>query len=230
MVNVVLLGAPGAGKGTQAEQIMRRYGIPQISTGEIFRRNIREGTPLGTAAKAYLDAGGLVPDELTVNLVKDRLAEPDCAKGFILDGFPRNIPQAEALDSLLTSLGQKLGAVVSISITDAEIVGRLSGRRVCRGCGKTYHIQYNPSAVEGLCDNCGGEVVQRDDDREATVLQRLAVYHAQTAPLLDFYRKAGVLLEITSHEKVEDTSAEMVSALAKVFGQGESDGPSGSGA
>ena len=218
MKNIVLLGAPGSGKGTQAEMITARYGIPQISTGDIFRANIKAGTALGKSAKEYLDSGRLVPDELTVNLVKDRLAQGDCAEGFILDGFPRNIPQAQALDAFLSERGQRISVAVSIHVPDEAIIIRLSGRRMCRECGKTYHTHYNAPLSEGICDKCGGAVIQRDDDREGTVRERLSVYHAQTAPLIDYYGAAGLFVQITGRELVEDTTAEMAAALEKVFG------------
>jgi adenylate kinase len=218
MVNIVLLGAPGAGKGTQAENISRSYGIPQISTGEIFRRNIKGGTPLGEKAKSYIDAGQLVPDELTISLVEDRLSQGDCGGGCILDGFPRNIAQAEALDRYLSSKGQKLSAVLSIYVPDQDIVARLSGRRVCKGCGRTYHVLYNPPAGGGSsCADCGGEVVQRADDAPETVKERLSVYHAQTAPLISYYKASGVFVEVTGREKVEDTTADTVAALGRMI-------------
>ena len=218
MKNIILLGAPGSGKGTQAETISARYGIPQVSTGDMFRANIKAGTPLGNAAKAYLDSGGLVPDGLTIDIVKDRLSQGDCVGGFILDGFPRNTAQAEALGAFLAGRGQAVSAVVSIYLEDGEIVKRLSGRRVCRDCGKTYHVDYNPPSVEGVCDKCGGAVAQRADDAEATVRDRLAVYHVQTAPLIGYYTAAGLFVQITGRERVADTTAEMAAALEKVFG------------
>ena len=219
MKNVILLGAPGSGKGTQAENITKWYGIPQISTGDIFRSNIKAGTELGKKAKDFIDRGQLVPDELTVGLVTDRLSGPDYSGGFILDGFPRNIPQAEALDRYLKESGQQIHVVASIYVEDETIVTRLSGRRLCRDCGKSYHTYYNPPASEGVCDECGGEVTQREDDREETVRDRLAVYYKQTAPLIERYKKLGLFVQITGHELVEDTTAEMAAALKKVFGE-----------
>lgn len=219
MKNIVLLGAPGCGKGTQADMMAARYGIPQISTGEIFRANIKSATALGKAAKEYIDSGKLVPDELTVSLVTDRLSKPDCGGGFILDGFPRTIPQAEALDAYLSGSGRSISLVASIYVHDETIVSRLSGRRLCRNCGKPYHVSDNPPAKEGVCDKCGGEVAQRDDDKEETVRNRLSVYYAQTAPLIDYYSKAGLFAEIVGQELVEDTTSEMIKLLTKVFGE-----------
>ncbi|MDR1061064.1 MAG: adenylate kinase [Clostridiales bacterium] len=220
MVNIVLLGAPGAGKGTQAENISRKYGIPQISTGDIFRQNIKDGTPLGAKAKAYMDAGQLVPDELTISLVTDRLKLDDCKNGYILDGFPRNIAQAEALDGYLAGAGQRLSAVLSISVADQAIVDRLSGRRVCPACGKTYHVAYNPPKSAGACDRCGGAVVQRPDDEAGTVMERLAVYREQTAPLIRYYRTSGVFAEVPGRDRVEDTSADTLAALGGLLAAG----------
>jgi adenylate kinase len=220
MVNIILLGAPGAGKGTQAENISRRYGIPQISTGDIFRRNIKDGTPLGAKAKSYMDAGQLVPDELTISLVTDRLGRDDCKGGYILDGFPRNTAQAEALDGYLAGAGQRISAVLSISVPDEAIVERLSGRRVCKDCGKTYHVAYSPPAKDGVCDKCGGGVVQRPDDAAATVRERLSVYHAQTAPLIRHYRAAGAFVEVAGRDRVEDTSADTMAALEGLLSAG----------
>jgi len=219
MKNIILLGAPGSGKGTQAENISKRYGIPQLSTGEVFRANIKAGTELGKQAKSYIDSGRLVPDEVTVGLVASKLAEPEFANGFILDGFPRNIPQAEALDAFLAADGRKINVVASIYVDDETIVKRLSGRRLCQNCGKSYHTFYNPPATEGVCDACGGTVAQRDDDREETIRDRLAVYYAQTAPLIERYGKLGLFVQTTGHERVEDTTGEMAAALKNVFGE-----------
>jgi len=219
MKNIVLLGAPGTGKGTQAESIVKWYGIPQISTGEILRSNIRAGTPLGLAAKAYVESGSLVPDEVTIGLMVERLGQGDCEEGFILDGFPRSIPQAEALDGFLSAGGRKLDVAASIYVPDETIVARLSGRRACPNCGKTYHLMYNPPASEGVCDVCGGQITQRKDDKEETVRNRLSVYYSQTAPLIEYYRGMGIFVEITGRERIEDTTAEMRVALEKVFGE-----------
>jgi len=219
MKNIILLGAPGTGKGTQAEMIAGRYGIPQISTGDIFRSHISSGTELGLAVKSYIDAGRLVPDELTDSLIGDRLSRDDCAAGFILDGYPRTIPQANALDRFLSEGGRRINLVASIYVPDETVVTRLSGRRGCRGCGKTYHLTDNPPAAEGICDRCGGALSQRDDDREETIRNRLSVYYAQTAPLIELYKAAGVFAEIVGQELVEDTTAEMVKTLIKTFGE-----------
>ena len=219
MKNIILLGAPGTGKGTQAELMTKRYGIPQISTGDIFRAHIKSGTELGKAAEAYISAGRLVPDELTIGLIGDRLSQADCGNGFILDGYPRTIPQAEALDRWLADNGMRVNLAVSIFVPDEVIIMRLSGRRMCPGCGKSYHITDNPPAADGICDKCGGALRQRDDDKEETIRQRLSVYHTQTSPLKEYYRKAGVFAEIVGRELVADTTAEMTKALVEAFGE-----------
>lgn len=211
-MRLVLLGAPGAGKGTQAAVLVEKLGTPHISTGDIFRHNIKNGTELGRKAKEYIDRGALVPDEVTVGIVKERLAREDCGKGFILDGFPRNIPQAEYLDGILAEKGDTLDHVVEIHVSDEEIVKRLSGRRVCSSCGASYHTVYNPPPKEGLC-GCGGAIIQREDDREETVLKRLKTYHAQTEPLKDYYGKKGILLIVVGQEDIRDTTAGMMKAL-----------------
>jgi len=218
MKNIILLGAPGTGKGTQAENITKWYGIPQISTGDLFRSNIKAGTELGKAAKGYIDAGRLVPDELTIGLATARLGEGDCAGGFVLDGFPRSVAQAEALEAYLATGGRGIHVAVSIHVEDGEIVARLSGRRLCPDCGKPFHIVYNPPAAGGACTACGAEVTQRADDKESTIRERLTVYYRQTAPLIERYRGMGLFVQITGHELVEDTTAEMAAALKKVFG------------
>ncbi|MCL2057844.1 MAG: adenylate kinase [Oscillospiraceae bacterium] len=218
MKNIILLGAPGTGKGTQAANISKWYGIGHISTGDIFRSNIKAGTELGLTAKAYIDAGHLVPDEITIGMVKSKLSEPAYKEGFILDGFPRNIPQAEALDGyLLEAGGKRIHAVVSIFVPDETIVLRILGRRLCSNCGASYHTVYNPPAKEGLCDACGGKVVSRDDDSEATIRERLSVYYAQTEPIIERYRKLGIFTQITGHEIIDETSDEMHEALKKIF-------------
>ena len=181
-MKIIMLGAPGAGKGTQAKKIAEKYQIPHISTGDIFRANIKNGTELGKKAKTYMDQGLLVPDELVVDLVVDRVGQEDCAKGYVLDGFPRTIPQAEALDKALAELGQKMDFAVDVEVPDENIINRMSGRRACVGCGATYHLVYAPTKMENVCDNCGGELVLRDDDKPETVKKRLDVYHEQTAP------------------------------------------------
>ncbi len=209
-MKLILLGAPGAGKGTQAERISRKYNIPTISTGEILRTQIRNGTELGTKAKEYMDKGQLVPDQLVIGMVADFLSSRG-DEGYILDGFPRSIPQAEALDAM----GVNLDKVLSIEIADETIVERMSGRRVCSKCGATYHTKYNPPKTEGVCDACGAELKIRDDDNEETVRDRLKVYHAQTEPLKSFYEKKGILVSVNSCEKVDDTTALVFEALGE---------------
>jgi len=218
MKNIILLGAPGTGKGTQAVNIASWYGIPQISTGDIFRSNIKAGTELGKIAKGYINDGKLVPDEITIGLVKTRLAEADCGGGFILDGFPRSVPQAEALDGYLAETGRQIGVVANIYLPDETIVARLAGRRLCGNCGRPYHTVYNPPEEEDICDSCGGRLVCREDDDERTIRDRLAVYHAQTAPLIERYDRRGLYVRITGRESIEDTTEEMAAALKKVFG------------
>ncbi|MEE5990322.1 MAG: adenylate kinase [Lachnospiraceae bacterium] len=192
-MKIVMLGAPGAGKGTQASMIAENFGIPHISTGDIFRANIKNGTELGKEAKAYMDKGELVPDELTVRLLLDRVAQDDCKEGYVLDGFPRTIPQAEVLEKELEKTGDKIDKAVNVDVPDENIVRRMSGRRACLKCGATYHIVHIPPKKEGICDVCGSELVLRDDDKEETVKNRLDVYHKQTSPLIDFYSKRNVL-------------------------------------
>ena len=191
-----MLGAPGAGKGTQAKMIAERYGIPHISTGDIFRANIKNGTELGAKAKEYMDKGLLVPDELVVDLIMDRFKADDCKNGYILDGFPRTIPQAEALEAALAAAGDSVDYAINVEVPDENIVNRMSGRRACVGCGATYHIKYSPTKVEGKCDTCNGDLIIRDDDKPETVLNRLEVYHNQTQPLIDYYSGKGVMKEV----------------------------------
>lgn len=188
-----MLGAPGAGKGTQAKMIAEKYGIPHISTGDIFRSNIKDGTELGMEAKKYMDQGLLVPDELTVKILLDRVARADCRNGYVLDGFPRTIPQAEVLDQALEKIGDQINFAVNVSVPDENIVKRMSGRRACVGCGATYHIEHIPPKKEGICDTCGMELILREDDKPETVQNRLNVYHSQTQPLIEFYQKKGIL-------------------------------------
>lgn len=192
-MKIVMLGAPGAGKGTQADKIAEKFGLPHISTGDIFRKNIKEGTELGKEAKSYMDAGKLVPDELTVRLLLDRVKNDDCAKGYILDGYPRTIPQAEALDKELKKLGEKIDYAINVDVPDENIINRMSGRRACLKCGATYHLKYVLPKKDGVCDECGSELVIRDDDKPETVKNRLAVYHEQTQPLIEYFEKQGVL-------------------------------------
>ena len=201
-MNLILLGAPGAGKGTQAEVISAKYGIPQISTGNILREAVKNGTECGLKAKSFMESGALVPDEVVIGILKDRIAEDDCKNGFILDGFPRTVPQAEALESM----GVTIDKVLSIDVEDEAIQARISGRRVCEKCGASYHIQYNPTKVDGVCDKCGGNAVQRKDDAPETVIERLKTYHVQTAPLADFYAERGKLLRVKGQDGVEETS------------------------
>jgi adenylate kinase len=201
-VRLVFLGPPGAGKGTQARELSREWGVPQIATGDMLREAMAAGTPLGRAAKQYYDRGELVPDDLIVQLIGARLAEPDAARGFILDGFPRNLAQAEALDRLLKNLGQSLDSVVYFDVTEPELLRRLTGRRVCRRCGATFHLQSAPPRTPGVCDRCGGELSQREDDRPETVKNRLRVYERQTAPLLDSYRARRLLTTISGEGSI----------------------------
>lgn len=208
-MNLILLGAPGAGKGTQAEVICNAFEIPAISTGNIIREAVKNGTELGEKTKSYLDAGALVPDELVIALVKERLTQPDCQNGFILDGFPRTVPQAEALDKMEV----RIDTVLDIEVADEKIVGRLSGRRVCSGCGASYHLEYKPSKQEGICDSCGADLIQRKDDHPDTVLERLRVYHEQTEPLKDYYSAQGKVTVVYGQDEVKDTTALVLKAL-----------------
>ena len=212
-MKIIMLGAPGAGKGTQAKKIAQKYGIPHISTGDIFRANIKNGTELGKKAKTYMDQGLLVPDELTVDLVIDRVNQEDCKDGYILDGFPRTIPQAESLDAALAKMGQKVDYAINVEVPDENIINRMSGRRACVGCGATYHIKYNPPKTEGICDACGEKLILRDDDKPETVQKRLGVYHDQTQPLIDYYGKAGVLKEVEGTVHMEEVFQDIVNLL-----------------
>lgn len=214
-MKIIMLGAPGAGKGTQAKMIAAKYEIPHISTGDIFRANIKNGTELGKKAKAYMDAGQLVPDELTVELVLDRIKQKDCVKGYILDGFPRTIPQAEALDSALNDRGEKIEYAINVDVPDENIVKRMSGRRACVNCGATYHIVYNPTKEEGICDACQGELILRDDDKPETVAKRLSVYHEQTQPLIDHYNAKGVLHTVDGTVDIDVVFAEITKFLGE---------------
>ncbi len=195
-MRLILLGAPGAGKGTQADVVKSKYNIAHISTGDILRANVKQGTELGKLAQGYMTSGKLVPDDVIINMMKARLVEPDCKEGFMLDGFPRTIAQAEALDKMLAELGIALDAVVSLEIDDEVVVSRLTSRRVCKQCGEIYNTIGKPSRVEGVCDKCGGEVIQRADDNESTIRNRLSVFHEQTAPLIEYYKKAGILISV----------------------------------
>ncbi|MCI7813543.1 MAG: adenylate kinase [Lachnospiraceae bacterium] len=212
-MKIIMLGAPGAGKGTQAKKIAAKYEIPHISTGDIFRANIKNGTELGKKAKTYMDQGLLVPDELVVDLVVDRVQQDDCKNGYVLDGFPRTIPQAESLDTALEKLGEKIDYAINVEVPDENIISRMGGRRACVGCGATYHVVYNPTKVENICDACGEKLILRDDDKPETVQKRLTVYHDQTQPLIDYYTKSGVLKEVDGTVDMEDVFAAIVEIL-----------------
>ena len=212
-MKIIMLGAPGAGKGTQAKMIAEKYSIPHVSTGDIFRANIKNGTELGMEAKKYMDQGKLVPDELTVKILLDRVAQPDCEKGYVLDGFPRTIPQAEVLDKALKELGDQIDYAINVDVPDENIVNRMSGRRACVACGATYHVKYNAPKVENACDSCGKELIIRDDDKPETVQNRLTVYHEQTQPLIDFYEKKGVLKSVDGTVDMKDVFAAITDIL-----------------
>ena len=212
-MKIIMLGAPGAGKGTQAKMIAEKYSIPHISTGDIFRANIKNGTELGKKAKSYMDKGQLVPDELTLDLIMDRFKEDDCKNGYVLDGFPRTIPQAVALDAALKANGEKVDFAIDVDVPDENIVKRMGGRRACVNCGATYHIVYSPTKVEGKCDKCGEELIVRDDDKPETVLSRLEVYHNQTQPLIDYYNEQGILKTVDGTVDMKDVFKAIVDIL-----------------
>ncbi len=212
-MRLILVGPPGAGKGTQAVHIAEHFGIPHISTGDIFRANLKEGTPLGLKAKEYMDAGNLVPDEVTNEMVKDRLTHDDVANGFLLDGYPRNVVQAGVLRAYLAEKSTPLDAVLELSVEDSEIIARLSGRRTCKECSASYHIQFNKPQVDGKCDKCGGELIQREDDKEAVIKHRLDVYAEQTAPIVSFYREEGLLISMVATGDVDEITQRAISAL-----------------
>ena len=212
-MKIVMLGAPGAGKGTQAKMIADKYSIPHISTGDIFRANIKEGTPLGLEAKSYMDQGKLVPDELTVKILLDRVAKDDCKNGYVLDGFPRTIPQANVLKDALSKQNDKIDFAINVDVPDENIVRRMSGRRACVTCGATYHIEHVPPKTEGVCDKCGSNLILRDDDKPETVLNRLKVYHEQTQPLIDFYNADGILKSVDGTIDVKDVFESIVKIL-----------------
>ncbi len=214
-MNIVLLGPPGAGKGTQSDVLTKKLFLPHISTGDMFRSAISAGTPLGIEAKDYMDKGLLVPDEVTIGIIKDRISQPDCREGFLLDGFPRNILQAQALDALLAESNTSLDAVINIQVPLENLIDRLTGRRMCRNCGNIYHLLYNPPAVEGVCDNCGGGLYQRSDDQEEAVKQRLAVYEERTAPLIEYYANKGLLHNVDGDRPIKDVMVDM----GKIFGK-----------
>lgn len=212
-MKIIMLGAPGAGKGTQAKMIADRYGLPHVSTGDIFRANIKNGTELGMEAKKYMDQGLLVPDELTVKILLDRVAQDDCSNGYVLDGFPRTIPQAQVLDKALAELGDKIDYAINVDVPDENIINRMSGRRACVACGETYHIVHVPTKVEGICDRCGKELILRDDDKPETVKNRLSVYHEQTQPLIDFYTAKGVLKSVDGTVDRQDVFTSITAIL-----------------
>jgi len=214
-MRMVLVGPPGAGKGTQAQFVAAHLAVPQISTVDIFRSNVSQGTPLGKQAKEYMDAGDLVPDEVTIAMVRDRLAEPDANRGFLLDGFPRNVPQAIELDDILAEMGTKLDVVVELIVDDDEVVRRLSGRRTCRNCGHIWHVDFDPPSKEGVCDNCSGELFQRDDDKPATIRHRLEVYVEQTAPLVGYYGERGILVGVDATGPVDDVTERVIAAVRR---------------
>ena len=214
-MKIILLGAPGAGKGTQAEVICNRYNIPAISTGNIIREALKTGTEMGLKAKSYMESGALVPDEVVIGIIKERIVKDDCKDGFILDGFPRTIPQAKALDDALTKIGEKMDYAIDVDVPDENIVNRMGGRRACLNCGATYHIVFNPTKVEGKCDACGADTVLRDDDKPETVQKRLAVYHEQTQPLIEYYDKQGILKSVDGTKPMD----EVFSAIVGILGE-----------
>jgi adenylate kinase len=215
VMNIILLGPPGSGKGTQAKMIADKYKVKHISTGDILRENVRGGTTLGKEAKKFMDAGQLVPDQVLINIIKDRLAKPDVKSGWMLDGYPRTTPQAEALEKILPSLGQKMSVVLNVDVPDKELIGRLSGRRMCK-CGASYHIQFNPPKKEGICDTCGGELYHRDDDKAEAIMKRLDAYHKQTQPLIDYYSKKGVIANINGTGDIKAIFGEISKVLDKL--------------
>ncbi|MGL4820376.1 MAG: adenylate kinase [Bacilli bacterium] len=215
-MNLLLMGLPGAGKGTQAERIVEKYNIPHISTGDMFRAAIKEGTELGVKAKSFMDQGQLVPDEVTIGIVKERLSKDDCEKGFLLDGFPRTVPQAEALAALLKELGRELNFCINIDVDDSILMERLTGRRICKECGATYHLVFNPPQDPTRCDRCGGELYQRSDDNAETVGNRLAVNMKQAAPLLDFYRAEGILKNVDGNQDISKVFVDIEEILSVV--------------
>jgi adenylate kinase len=217
-MRLVLVGPPGAGKGTQAQFVSAHLDVPKISTGDIFRANVSQGTPLGQEAKKYMDAGDLVPDEITIGMVRDRLAEDDAKKGFLLDGFPRNVPQAKTFDGILAETATPLDVVLELVVDDDEVVRRLSGRRTCRSCGHIWHVDFDPPSTEGVCDICGGDLFQRDDDMPETVRHRLEVYYEQTSPLVGYYAEAGILVGIDAMGPVDDVTDRAIAALRSFGG------------
>ena len=217
-MNLILMGAPGAGKGTQAVKLVKRYSIPQISTGDMFRAAVKEGTELGIAAKACMEAGKLVPDEVTIGIVRERLTKDDCKGGFILDGFPRTVEQADALKKILDEQGRKIDCVLNINVPSEYLIERAVGRRICKNCGATYHVKFNPSKAEGKCDSCGGELYQRADDNETTMKNRLSAYEASTRPLIDYYKNAGTYKEIDGRQAIDKVTEDLINVLNSVKG------------
>ena len=217
-MQLILMGAPGAGKGTQAAFLVKKFGIPQIATGDMFRAAVKSGTELGKQAKACMDAGKLVPDEVTIGIVRERLGKDDCKDGFILDGFPRTVEQADALNKILADLGKTLTAVLNINVPSEDLIGRSVGRRVCRNCGATYHVEFNAPKVEGVCDECGGELYQRADDTVETMTNRLNVYVESTRPLIEYYKKAGVYYEVDGRQHIEKVTEDLINVLTSVKG------------
>ncbi len=214
-MQIVLFGPPGAGKGTQAKFISEEFNVPHISTGDILRENVREGTELGKKAKSYMDKGELVPDALLIDLIKDRLQKPDTRRGFMLDGFPRTLKQAEALDGILDDINKNLNAIVNIDVGAGELIKRLSGRVTCKACQATYNVRSNPPRVEGICDRCGGELYQRADDAETAIKNRIDVYTKQTQPLIDYYRKKGLLVDVDGEREIDEVLSDIVKALER---------------
>ncbi len=214
-MRLVFLGAPGAGKGTQAKRLVEKYGIPQISTGDLLRAAVAAGTPLGKEAKSYMDRGELVPDSVVLGMVKERLSQDDCKKGFILDGFPRNVTQAEALDKMLAEMSMPLDLALNLDVPFEDLMKRLTGRRTCKACGQMYNVYYNPPKAEGKCDKCGGELFQRDDDKEETIRKRLEVYKAQTEPLIDYYSKKGILKSVEGTGSIDEIFNNICAILEK---------------
>lgn len=213
---ILLMGPPGAGKGTQAERMIEEYKIPHISTGDMFRAAVKKGTELGKEAKRYMDSGQLVPDAVTIGIVRESLANPECKNGFILDGFPRTLEQAQALDAILADLGIKLSGVINISVPDSELVGRAIGRRICKACGATYHVTFNPTKVEGICDKCGGALYHRNDDKEETVAKRLEVYHNETSQSIDYYGAQGIYCQINGNQAIDKVFEDIQECLKGV--------------
>ena len=215
-MQLILMGPPGAGKGTQAAELIKKFSIPQISTGDMFRAAVKEGTQLGKKAAECMSSGALVPDEVTIGIVKERLSKEDCAKGFILDGFPRTVEQADALEKILSDLNKKLDKVLNIHVPAEDLIERAVGRRICKNCGATYHVKFNPSKVEKICDKCGGELYQRADDNEETMKNRLSVYDASTRPLIEYYKKAGKYTEIDGRQPIGKVTEDLVKVLSSV--------------